>query len=151
MKDKNKVKKTDFIKNKAKRCKLIIHCHCSCNFIKTTKKYTMFSFKIPLLFDDAIHSKVYLQVYQMVHIVHILVIQSGFVTVRVSLKCSRFNHAFAVYQLVLLGLLFCLNGVILCLPHNVIGLAYGGLTSFGQRFLYVVQNVLSRAVYYLHC
>ena len=78
----------------------------------------------------------------MVHIGHILVIQSGFETVRVSLKCSRFNHAFAVYQLVLLGLLFCLNGVILCLPHNVIGLAYGGLTSFGQRFLYVVQNVL---------
>ena len=78
----------------------------------------------------------------MVHIVHILVIQSGFVTVRVSLKCSRFNHALAVHQLVLLGLLFCLNGVILCLPHNMIGLAHGGLTSFGQRFLYVVQNIL---------
>ena len=78
----------------------------------------------------------------MVHIVHILVIQCGFVTVRVSLKCSRFNHAFAVYQLVLLGLLFCLNTVILCLPHNVIGFAYDGLTSFGQRFLNVIQNVL---------
>ena len=80
----------------------------------------------------------------MVHIVHILVIQCGFVTVRVSLKCSRFNHAFSVYQLVLLGLLFCLDGVILCLPHNVIGFAYDGLTSFGQRFLDIVWHVLSQ-------
>ena len=70
------------------------------------------------------------------------ILESSFVSVRVSLKCSRFNNAFAVHQLILFDLLLRVNTVILCLPHNVIVLAYGGLTSFGQRFTNVIQNVL---------
>lgn len=65
------------------------------------------------------------------------------VTVWIGLKCSWFDYTFVVDQLILIGLLLHLNGVILGLSHNIIRFAYGSLTSFGQRMLNVIQNVLS--------
>ena len=72
-----------------------------------------------------------------------MLVKSGLVTVRIRLKCPWVYHTLAVHKLILFGLLFRLDGVILGLSYNMIGLAYSGLTSsFGQRFLNVIQNVL---------
>ena len=78
----------------------------------------------------------------MFNIVHVLLIESSLVNLRVGLELHRVHNTFAVHQLILFGLLLCLNGVILCLTHNMVGIVYSGLTSFGQRFLNVMCDVL---------